>query len=55
LRQFLEPSSQVRRLAVYRLLLCRPLTNQLANDDEAGRDANPTSQWLGACLGLTWW
>ena len=41
LRQRLQPRRQVRRLADHRLLLRRALADQLADHDQAGRDADP--------------
>ena len=48
LGQRLQPGREVRRLADYRLLLCRALADQLADHDQAGGDADPGRQRL-AC------
>ena len=42
----LQPGRQVRRLADHRLLLCRALADQLADDDHAGGDADPRREGL---------
>ncbi len=43
-RERLEPRRQVRRLADHRLFLCAALADQLADHDQAGRDADPGRQ-----------
>ena len=42
----LQPGREVRRLADHRLLLRRALADQLADHDQAGRDADPGRQRL---------
>jgi len=44
LRQRLEASGKVRRLSDHRLLLCRSCSDQVADHNEAGRDADTNLQ-----------
>ena len=45
-RERLQPRREVRRLADHRLLLGRALADQLADHDQAGRDADPRGERL---------
>ena len=47
-RERLQPRREVRRLADHGLLLRRALADQLADHDQAGRDADPRRQRLAA-------